>query len=176
MLDSATFNTELFDEWENEDRLENPWSDQITIRCLKVFDTKIRAMNKNTSYKEAWNKKYGFTLQHLFDLGRDEAYIVTPYGLCLQDKTTLLNMMASSEIWFFLIKALKTMNNTLAIISETNLRIPKDCFLVNIITLEAQDGKRYLVCERQYEIRSYGGEHVKGRDRWHDIDLNRFEP
>lgn len=173
----SSFNLEAFNQWqEGEDRLEKSWSDQVTIRCLKIFDTKIRAINKSVPQKEAWNRKYGFALQNLYSLDQNKAYIVTPYGLCLQDKTALLDMMDSSEIWFYLIKALNTMNNTLAIISETNLRIPKDCFLVNIITLEAQDGKRYLVRERQYEIHSYGGKHVKGRDRWHDIDLGRFEP
>ena len=174
---TSSFNTEMFNEWKTgEDRLEYPWSDQITLRCLSVFDTKINAMNKSVSRREAWNRKYDFTLQNLFELEKDKAYIVTPCGLNLQEKTTLLDMMSGSKAWFFLIEALRTMNDMLATISQTYLKIPKECFVTRVITLEAKDGKHYLLREQRYEVRTYGSKHLDAYDRWYDVDLNRFEP
>ena len=174
---TSSFNIEAFDKWEEgEDRLDQSWSSQITLRCLNVFDTRIRAMNKSSSRKEAWSKKFGFTLQNLFDLDQDKAYIVTPCGLYIYGRDALSAMMASPKVWFVLIKALNTLNNTLAIISESNLKIPKECFWTHVITLEAQDGKRYLLREQRYEIRPSGSKYLDDYDRWYDIDLGRFEP
>ena len=174
---SDSFNVDLFDKWEKgEDKLEQPWSNQITLRCLQIFDTEINAVNSYSSDKEAWSKKFPFTLQDLIDLDEDTAFIVTPCKLYLTEKSEAMFMLSGSAIWLFLVKSLKTVNAARVITGNKKLRLPKECFKTRVITLEAKIGKRYLVREQKYLVRTNKGKYLEDRDRWFDIDLGHFEP
>ena len=176
MLDSAFFNTELFDKWENEDRLVHPWSGQITLRCLILFETRIRAMNASNPNKEAWSEKFKFTLKNLSELNENNAYIVTPCGLYPIEKSQLSDMLAGPEAWHFFIKALKQLNTSFEIVGHQKRKIPKRSFITKIITLEAQEDERYLLLEQHCEIRADKAKYPDTYNQWYDIDLSRFEP
>ena len=172
-----SFSVELFDEWKaGEDTLSQPCSNQITLRCLGVFDTTFKAMDSYASNRKAWSKKLHFTLQDLNNLDETKVFIVTPCELRLIDKAELESMLPDSSIWFFFVKALKKMNEANLIVGNTKLRLPKECFITGVISLEAKIGKRYLLQEQKYQIRSNGSSRLKKLDKWYDVDLGRAKP
>ena len=176
MPTTISFNTELFDKWDNEDRLVHPWSNQITLRCLILFDTKIRAMNARNPNKEAWSEKFKFTLNNLSEMNEENAYIVTPCGLYLIEKSRLSNMLTGSEAWLFFVKTLKQLNVSFEIVGHQKRKIPKKSFITRIITLQARDDERYLLLEQYCEIHTDKAKFLDTHNQWYDIDLGRFEP